>query len=240
MKMKQTLRIVLLLIALSASGLLLSAQDKDSLVNGIKPGIQWDTVIKIRPVRYPEHLIGVRYDYSFTGVAMTPDMGTKSVNSPLNIAVLYTYYHPLWKTIDIFGLQTGLRYTKYGFVNGEYQFDRFEQTVTVIEMPLMSAFHIDIGEHFRILFSLGPFLGYRLYTTKENGFDCFDNRIDYGLSGGAGMAFRLGKIIELHLEGAFRYSLSMLYHPEKMSSSTWIYTYPWQASVSLGLHVRLK
>lgn len=231
---------ILATLSLGILALSLRAQDKDTLINGIKPGIQWDTVVKISPIRYPEHLIGVRYDYSFTGVTMTPDMGTKSINSPLNFAILYTYYHPLWKTIDVFGLQTGLRYTRYGFVNDEYAFERFEQTVTVVELPFLSAFHIDIGEHFRVLFSLGPFLGYRLHTTKENGFDCFDNRIDYGIVGGAGIAYRIGKLFELHLEGSFRYSLSMLYHPEKMSSNTWIYTYPWQASVSLGFHVRLK
>lgn len=113
----------------------------------IKPGIQWDTAIVVKPVHEPEHLLGVKYDFSFTGVMMTPDMGIKSINSPVNLAVLYTYYHPLWSVIDIFGIQTGVRYTKYGFVNDEYAFENFEQTVSVIELPLISAFHIDIGEH---------------------------------------------------------------------------------------------
>lgn len=206
----------------------------------IKPGIQWDTAIVVKPVHEPEHLLGVKYDFSFTGVMMTPDMGIKSINSPVNLAVLYTYYHPLWSVIDIFGIQTGVRYTKYGFVNDEYAFDNFEQTVSVIELPLISAFHIDIGEHFRILLSIGPFLGYRFATTKENGFDCFDNRIDYGVQGGAGLAYILSKRIEFHLEGTFHYSLSMLYHPERMSSVAWMYSYPWQASISMGIHVKLK
>ena len=203
----------------------------------IKPGIQWDTAIVVKPVHEPEHLLGVKYDFSFTGVMMTPDMGIKSINSPVNLAVLYTYYHPLWSVIDIFGIQTGVRYTKYGFVNDEYAFENFEQTVSVIELPLISAFHIDIGEHFRILLSIGPFLGYRFATTKENGFD---NRIDYGVQGGAGLAYILGKRIEFHLEGTFHYSLSMLYHPERMSSVAWMYSYPWQASISMGIHVKLK
>lgn len=216
-----------------------SANAQDDTVK-IKPGIQWDTAVVIKPTHRPEHLIGVRYDYSFTDVSMTPDMGTKGVNSPVNIAVLYTYYHPLWNVIDIFGLQTGLRYTRYGFVNSEYNFSRFQQTVSVIELPLISAFHIDLGEHFRILLSIGPFIGYRFSTTKENGFDCFDNRIDYGIQGGAGLAYIFGRRFELHLEGTFHYSLSMLYHPEKMSSISWLYSYPWQASISLGLHVKIK
>ena len=230
--------IILSIIPLSASGQNLT--DKKDSVQKIQPGIQWDTTVKVLPVKYPEHLIGVRYDFSFTGVSMTPDMGIKSINSPLNIAVLYTYYHPLWGAYDFFGLQTGLRYSKYGFVNDEYQFEHFEQTVTFVELPFLSAFHIDLGEHFRILLSLGPFVGYRFATTKDNGFDCFDIRFDYGIVGGAGLAYILGKRIEFHLEGAFHYSLSMLYHPEKMSSTSWIYSYPWEASINFGVHFKIK
>ena len=90
------------IIPLSASGQNLT--DKKDSVQKIQPGIQWDTTVKVLPVKYPEHLIGVRYDFSFTGVSITPDMGIKSINSPLNIAVLYTYYHPLWGAYDFFGL----------------------------------------------------------------------------------------------------------------------------------------
>ena len=219
----------------------LCGQDrKADTLNKIQPGIQWDTTIKVLPVKYPEHLIGVRYDFSFTGVTMTPDMGIKSINSPVNIAVLYTYYHPLWGVYDFFGLQTGFRYTRYGFVNDEYEFENFAQTLSIIELPFLSAFHIDIGEHFRILLSLGPFVGYRFATTKDNGFDCYDIRWDYGIVGGAGLAYIFAKRLELQLEGAFHYSLSMLYHPERMSSSSWMYSYPWQASISLGFHVKLN
>ena len=206
----------------------------------IEPGVQWDAAMVVEAMRYPERLIGVRCGYCFAGVTMTPDMGIKPVNSPVNVAILYTYYHPLWSVIDVFGLQTGLRYSRYGFVNDEYVFEHFEQTVSIIELPFLSAFHIDLGEHFRILLSIGPFLGYRFATTKDNGFDCFDNRIDYGIQGGAGLAYIIGKRFELHLEGTFHYSLSMLYHPEKMSSLSWLYSYPWQASISLGFHVKLN
>ncbi len=228
--------ILLLSISLSAS----AQRNTDTVSHKIEPGIQWDTTVKVLPQKYPEHLIGVRYDFSFTGVNITPDMGIKSVNSPLNIAVLYTYYHPLWDVYDFFGLQTGVRYTRYGFVNDEYSFENFEQTVSVVELPFLSAFHIDLGEHFRILISLGPFIGYRFATTKANGFDCYDIRLDYGIVGGAGLAYILGKRVEFHLEGAYHYSLSMLYHPERMSSTSWMYSYPWQASINFGVHVKLK
>lgn len=205
----------------------------------IVPGVQWDTAVVVRPVKYPEHLIGVRYSFDFTGVSMTPDMEIKGYNSPVNIALLYTYYHPLWSTIDIFGLQTGVKYGKYGFRNGKYEYENFEQVVTYIEVPFVSAFHVDLGEYFRILASLGMFGGYRMATTKENGFDCFDIRYDYGAMGGLGVALRWGRM-EFHIEGSFQYSLAFLYHPEKMSSDWWLYSYPWRAGINFGVHVRLK
>ncbi|HIZ86042.1 MAG TPA: PorT family protein [Candidatus Coprenecus stercoravium] len=231
---------IITIILLSIIPLSVSGQNKRDSVQKIQPGIQWDTTVKVLEPKFPEHLIGIRYDFAFTGVQITPDMGIKSINSPFNIAVLYTYYHPLWGVYDFFGLQTGLRYSKYGFVNGEYQFQHFEQTVSFVELPFLSAFHVDIGEHFRILISLGPFIGYRFATTKDNGFDCFDIRFDYGIVGGAGVAYIVNKWLELHLEGAYHYSLSMLYHPEKLSSISWIYSYPWQASINFGVHFKIK
>lgn len=205
----------------------------------IKPGIQWDTAIVVKQTHKPEHLIGVRYNYGFTGVSISPDLSTKGVSSPFNIAILYTYYNPLWEVYDIFGLQTGIQYSKYGFKNDKYAFKNFEQTVTVVEIPFVSAFHVDLGEHFRILASAGPFVGYRLSTTKSNGFDCFDKRFDYGIAAGLGLGVIVNRF-EFHIEGGFNYSLAMLYHPEKMSSSWWIYSYPWRATINFGVHYKIK
>ncbi len=219
-----------------------SRKDRDSVITEmkIKPGVQFDTVTVRQQVHKPQHLLGVRYDFSFSGVSMTPDMSIKSLNSPFNLAVLYTYYQPLWSTLNYFGLQVGVRYTTYGFENDKYQFQNFAQKVTAFELPFLAAFHYDIKDNYRVLLSIGPFAGYRAWTTKDNGWDCFDIRFDYGIQGGLGFAYRLKDFMEFHLEGVFRYSFSMLYYPEKFSSLAWIYTYPWQASICLGIHFRLK
>ncbi len=206
----------------------------------IKPGVQFDTVTVIRPTHKPEHLLGIRYDYSFCNVTMTPDLKPEGIGTPLNLSILYTYYQPKWATLDFFGVQTGFRYTQFGFKNGEYQYPNFEQTVTSFEYLLLSAFHYDIKEQFRVLFSIGPYAGYRAFTTKDNGFDCYDIRFDYGIEGGLGFAYRLKDFMEFHVEGVFKYAFSMLYHPEKFSSISWVYTYPWQLSICLGIHFRLK
>lgn len=240
---------------LALSGLLLllsptimSGQNKDSKKQKsddeyqemtIKPGIQWDTAIVVKQTHKPEHLLGIRYNYAFTGVSISPDLSVKGVQSPFNLAILYTYYNPLWEVYDIFGLQTGIQYSKYGFRNDKYAFTDFEQTVSVLEIPFVSAFHVDIGQYIRILASLGPFVGYRVATTKSNGFDCFDKRWDYGIAAGLGIGVVV-KRFEFHIEGGFNYSLAMLYHPERMSSSWWIYSYPWRASINFGVHYKIK
>lgn len=187
--------------------------------------------LKIRPT---EHLIGIRYSYAMTGVHFTPDLSEKGVNTPLNFALLYTYYHPLWEVWPYFGIQTGVKYGQQGFTT-EYNLDNMDQTITAIEVPLVSVFKIDIKKRMRIMLNIGAFGGYRLNTSKEGGFDCFDKRIDYGILGGGGVAIRFHPI-EFHIEASYQYSLSWLYYPEKFSSSWWIYSYPHQLSFSFGIH----
>ena len=65
------------IIALSVMSLSLYGQKRDT-IPAIKPGIQWDTAVVIKPVKASEHLLGVKYDFSFTGVTMTPEMGVKA------------------------------------------------------------------------------------------------------------------------------------------------------------------
>lgn len=200
--------------------------------------IVMDTVPTVRKVVSSEHLIGVRYSYNITGVNSSLDVKAKGINSPLCFELLYTFYHPLWGYMNYFGLQVGAKYCEYGFTS-EYAYKAFAQKVTAFELPVLSAFHIDLGKHFRILASLGPFLGYRWKTDKPEGWDCFDRKWDYGLRGGAGLAFKLAPV-EFHLEASYQYSFSFLYDPEKFSSAWWIYTYPWQLAISFGIHVKLK
>ena len=69
--------------------------------------------------------------------------------------------------------------------------------------------------------------------------DVGDKQWDYGIAAGLGLGV-IVKRFEFHIEGGFNYSLSMLYHPEKMSSSWWIYSYPWRATINFGIHYKIK
>ena len=230
--MKRSLLIISAILAFSLSA---AAQD-----NGIAPGVQWDTIQVVRPAKPSEHLIGVRYNFAFTGVMMNPDLTHKAWASPFNISLLYTFYHPLWRSFNYFGLQVGVKYGRFGYSNDKYDFEHLEQKISYVEIPFVSAAHIDIGEHIRILISLGLFGSYRISTTKDNGWDCFDNRWGYGLIGGAGFAVRFAKRFEIHIEGAYQHDFSYLFDPQKMSSDWWLFVNPYHINISAGFHVKIK
>lgn len=183
-----------------------------------------------------EHLIGVKYGFAISGVSFTPDYKPKNIKSPLNLSLLYTFYHPLWH-LNYFGLQTGVKYGTQGLTT-EYAPEYLNQTITTIEIPFVSAFKVDVGDYFRILLNVGCFGGYRLLTDKEDGFDEYDRRWDYGLVGGGGIALKLHPV-EIHIDCSYQYSFSWLYAPQKMSQDYWIYTYPHQLSFNIGLHFNL-
>lgn len=196
------------------------------------------TFSKVVQVRPTEHLLGVRYGYEITGVSFAPDLKAKSVHSPLNFSILYTYYHNLWDTWSYFGIQTGAKYCKYGYTS-EYNIDNMDATFTAIEVPLVSQFKYDIGERFRVLLDLGCFGGYRIGTSIPTGFDNFDARWDYGFLGGGGFALRFHPF-EIHIEALYQYSLSWLYKPEKLSDEWWLYSYPHRLGFNATLYFNFR
>lgn len=228
----KTLRYILLLtITLSATGLIASAQDGQLEKEAI------DTV-RTHIVKYPEHLIGVRYSVAVSGTFTSLSVDQKMVVNPLTFELLYTYYHPLWDYIGCFGFQTGIRYTGGGLRNDNYWED-LNEAYTAIQVPILSAFHFDVGKHLRFPVSIGPYAGYRLRTDKEGGWDCFDKRFELGLEAHGGAALRFG-ILEIYFEAGFQYCLTFLYDPEKLSSDRWLYTHPYSILGSVGLHIKLK
>lgn len=196
-----------------------------------------DTV-KTHKVVYPEHLIGIRYSYCITNVNTNVDVNQKGYNSPLNLELLYTYYHPMWGYIGFFGLQTGIRYTSFGFTT-EPTRRNFDEIVTTLQLPVFSAFHFDVGKYIRFFINLGPYVGYRLTTSKEEGWDCFDKRFEWGVEAQGGIGLRFGRV-EFHLGAGYQYCFAFLFDPEKFSSDNWLYSYPTSLSIGAGLHFKLK
>ena len=185
-------------------------------------------------VRPTEHLLGVRYSYDITGVHFAPDLKAEQVHTYKNYSILYTYYHNLWDVWSFFGIQFGAKYCQYGFTS-YYNIDNMDQTLTAIEVPLVTQLKYDVGKHLRLMLDIGGFAGYRLSTDNPKGFDQFDQRWDYGAQGGGGVALKFHPF-EIHFEVLYQYSFAFLYHPEKLSTDWWLYSYPNRLSFNVGLH----
>lgn len=220
-------KIILLSILLASISHYLSAQSETGYFS-------LDTVEVTKPNKPAEHLLGLRYGVAFTNIFSTPDLKSKGVFSPVNVAVVYTYYHPLWGYLDYFGLQTGIKYGSAGYTTLANT-GGIDQTITAMELPLLSAFTVNVGKRVRILASLGMYLGYHLTTTREKGWDCYDKRFDFGVLGSAGLGIKLHPI-ELHLEGGFQYAMTPLFDQQRQSSIYWMDIHPYQIFINLGIH----
>ena len=59
--------------------------------------------------RLREHLFGVKWGMGINSLTVSVDYDKKPVTTPMNFGVYYTYYHSLWNSISLFGIETGLQ-----------------------------------------------------------------------------------------------------------------------------------
>lgn len=220
--------------ALLLMPLLASAQDIETFIFDMPDDFsEIDTVAP--PKKFKSiHMIGVQYGVNYSNVIATPSIGEEAVWTYRNAGVYYTYFHALWDYLFNFGLQVGVKYGEQGYSSA---YSQYGETCTVVEMPILSKFKVDFSR-FRLLLNLGPFIGYRLSTDKEGGFDNYDQRYAYGIMGGLGLAV-VFKPFEFHIEGNYQYSLGSMYHTYKYSDIYWLYAYPSNIAITASLHFQL-
>lgn len=188
-----------------------------------------------RPQKYKSrHMIGVQYYFNFCSVRANPSVGQGYITAPLNFGVMYTYYHPLWDEMNLFGLKFGAKFGEEGY---KAENEKYGERCKVLEFPLISQFKIDFSR-FRFLINLGTYYGYRLKTDKPGGFDKYDQRHDYGILAGAGLGIVFDPV-EVHIEGNYKLSLASMYHPNKNGEMYWILAYPSTIMVSAGVFINL-
>ncbi len=180
------------------------------------------------------HMLGVRYGYSFCTVSSTPTVGEEYLHSPLNVSLLYTYYHALWDQLFNFGIQVGVKYGEEGYTS---KYEEWGERYKIVEIPLVSQFKIDFSR-FRLLVNAGGYYGYRTSIARESGWDQYDIRHDYGVLAGGGLAI-VFKPFEIQIEGNYKFSLCSIYHTNKFSDLYWISCYPRNIMLSVGLFVHL-
>lgn len=230
MKRKLSLLLLMVLLPLCAK-----AQDDVFIFDMPNDFTEIDTIPP--PTRFKSiHMIGVQYGVNYSNVISTPSVAQEAIWTFHSMGVYYTYFHAMWDHLFNFGLQVGVKYGKQGYAS-EYSSSGYGEICKVVEMPVLSKFKVDFSR-FRLLINLGPFVGYRLETDKEGGFDKYDQRYAYGIMGGVGFAV-VFKPFEFHIEGNYQYSLGSMYHTNKYSDIYWMYVYPSNIAITASLHVHL-
>ncbi len=136
-----------------------------------------------------------------------------------------------------FGLQAELNYSMRGWKEwweptdgaSETEFNQYSRSVSYLELPLLTHIYFDLGKRVRIIFNLGPQLGYYLNEKTLDGYfpsqevptelqgyysQKIQNRFDYGIAGGGGFELRTG-IGSFILEGRYYYGLSDIFYNKK-------------------------
>ncbi|MBQ4389750.1 MAG: hypothetical protein II824_07250 [Bacteroidales bacterium] len=139
--------------------------------------------------------------------------------------------------------ETGTRATESG---------AYAAVMTVPEAYMLSHFHIDFGEHFKLMAKVGLYGGYRLkiarsldeafagstYEQYITEFRDYDRRLTYGLMGGVGMGVMLGRF-EIHLMANVKWGWSSFWKPDYASPYYYRYAYPLDGAVTLGAYYQL-
>ena len=246
---------ILLLICLVCSWHILSAQivdttdimkefDEFSFRNArpVKP-IQDSTKIR-------EHLIGLKWGYGINTFTLSQDFNKKAMLSGKNYGIYYTYYHSLWNSIPLFGIETGVQFNEIGYTAIRYldppntpnrRFEEGKDIFQTITIPFISQFRIDFWK-MRLLLNIGGFASYKLSHSfsglVSNDITKTYKDFGYGISGGGGLAF-IFRPFEIHIEANYRYNLSNLYDKTSIYENIWVSTHTTQLLISAGMFIRI-
>ncbi|MBO4624793.1 MAG: hypothetical protein J5646_04805 [Bacteroidales bacterium] len=140
--------------------------------------------------------------------------------------------------------ETGYRFTESG---------AYKTLITVPEVFFLSHFHIDMGEHFKIMAKVGIYGGYRMkihrvldddfvgipeYEEYVDAFRDYDRRYSYGVEGGLGMGLMFNPF-EFHLMVNGKWSWSSFWQPDYVSPWYYRFAYPLDAGVTFGVYYQL-
>lgn len=202
-------------------------------------------------------MIGFSYGATFCNTDYNPSKHNRAwIFAPNYFSATFTHYEKLFGYLPYFGYSIGIAYghegggfkdnpktgKPYGDVNGATRF-----LMSVVEVPAMAQFHVDF-DPMRLLACVGVYGGYRLdidrsgpYMDKNyvNTFRDYERRWDFGLQGGAGIAFVFAPV-ELHINAMLRWAWSSLYEPNYNSPYYYRFAYPLDVTVTAGLHFHLS
>lgn len=208
-------------------------------------------VAKVRDsTKLREHLVGVKIGYAMNNVHFSQEFDRKALTSMKNFGLYYTYYHSLWNSISLFGIETGIQYNEEGYISLVYDApptikdrkategkERFQE----ITIPFVSQFRIDFWK-MRLLANAGAFGSYKLSASfSPNIADTISTtyrKAGYGFIFGAGLAV-VFRPVEVHFEFNWKYNLSNLYSQKAFYDNVWVSTHTTQMIFSVGVFYRI-
>ncbi|MEG1615679.1 MAG: porin family protein [Bacteroidales bacterium] len=171
---------------------------------------------------YPkEHSFGITGGVNLSRMSFTPTV-LQDYKMGQTMGITWRYVEEKY-----FGIQAELLYTSKGW---KERFDDnpalyYERTLNYIELPVLS--HIFFGNHrIKGFVNLGPKFGYYLSDSQKSnipkGSDedipahnlAVSSKVDYGITGGAGMELRFGKHSFL-VEGRYYFGLGDIFPNKK-------------------------
>ena len=202
-------------------------------------------------------MIGVNYGVALCNMAFNPSKHNRAWQvCPNHFSVMYTHYEKLFGYIANFAFHAGFAYSHEGAgfkidpETGSY-YNNIDYANTlkmdIVEVPVMAGFHFDVAP-VKFEACVGVYAGYRLSIEREGvylqdewktTFHDYDFRFDYGLEGGAGIAFMIDPI-ELHFNATLRWGWQSMYEPNYYSEYYYRYAYPLDIIVTAGIHFQLS
>ena len=202
-------------------------------------------------------MVGFQYGAGLSRVMWNPSQKQDMVIMPVNFGVMYTKYGKMFGYMPYFGFQAGLFYTQEGYQFEYNEDDDYTFTIEgaekavmqVVELPVLAHMHVDFWK-MKLLVNIGCYAGYRMSIERFPGktgsvsddvahsFLETDNRFDYGIKGGVGIALVFDPL-EFHITGMYKDSFSSLYAPDYYSQYYYRYAYPSNIIISAGLHFQL-
>jgi hypothetical protein len=185
-----------------------------------------------------EHYFGIRGGYGISSIGFNPDQGDNESVSGMDLGVVYKLYAE-----KLMGTQIELNWVQKG-----YKLVDTIYTGKAIELPLMAQVSLRFGG-FKVFANGGIFGTYMIsqdvekpdesgvmHTTSYS-FTDRDNRFEYGLLGGGGLAFQLKKF-EIQLEARYQYSLGYMMKPRYKQGQT-IFSHRSHLTFSVSLFYNL-
>lgn len=206
------------------------------------------------PVLWAQHYIGVRGGAGGGGVRFKPHVEKSFLwGSPVG-GVAYKYYGG-----DRFvgGVEVDVNLVKKGYrtyprVDSD---STYQRTLTAIELPFMWQPHVTFFKNkARFFINAGPYISYNIssrekLTSKKRGLmydreykldNLVDNRLEYGLSCGAGFGVSIKRF---DITAEFRYVLGfsdIFKNPNKNPNSSFYESPIDQMNVTIGLFYRIN